>query len=86
MERREVDRLQVGQRSAHHRQLRVTVHGCPSVPGNVLDHRQHAAVEEPLANRIAEHRRQIGGGPGGTIADDRVGVRLRHVQHRGAID
>ena len=56
------------------------------MPGNVLDHRQHAAVEEPLANRIAEQRRQIGGRPGGTIADDRVGVGLRHVQHRGAID
>ena len=57
-----------------------------AVAGNVLDHRQHAAGDQPLGGGAAEQRDRLRVSPVGAVADHVVGAGDRHVEHRHAID
>ena len=57
-----------------------------AVPGNVLEDRQHAACEQPLAQRQAETRDPLRLDAIGAVADHRIGPGNRQVEHRKAID
>ena len=57
-----------------------------TVAGRMLDHRQHAALEQAFAGGPAEprnHRRIV---RVGAVADHGIGTHLRHVEHGQAID
>jgi hypothetical protein len=70
---------QVGQRQ-------VAVGARAAVAGDVLDHRGHAALGEALAPGEAERRHRVRPARERAVADDVVAARLRHVEHRRAID
>jgi len=57
-----------------------------AMPGDMLDDRQHTAAQEPLAEGAAEARHPRRRGAEGAVADHRVGVTHRQIEHRRAID
>ena len=58
----------------------------PPVPGNVLDDREHAALEQPLADRSGKLRDAARLGSIGPVADHRIRPGNRDVEHRKTID
>ena len=57
-----------------------------AVTGDMLDDGQHAALEQPLADRSAEPRDAPRLGAICSVADHRVGAGHRKIEHRQAID
>ena len=57
-----------------------------AMAGNVLDDRQHAALEQPLAHRSGKLRDATRLGSVGPVADHRIRPGNRQVEHRQAID
>ena len=53
--------------------------------GDVLDERQHAAAEQPVADRRAKLADDVRIIAERAVADDAVGLRCRHVEHRRAV-
>ena len=53
---------------------------------DVLEYRQHAALDQPLANRPGEARDPVGIAAIGAVADHRVGAGNRQIEHRQAVD
>ncbi len=65
----------------------MAVGGGPAVAGNVLEHRQDAALSSSPAAIAPRDRRDLARfGAIGPVADDRVGAGNRHVRERQAID
>ena len=62
-ERREIVPFQLLARRLDDRQVEVAVGGGAAMAGNVLDHRQHAAGEQPLGGGAAEQRDLSGVSP-----------------------
>ena len=57
----------------------------PTMTGNVLEDRQHAAVEQRLADHPSEAADAARIASIGPVTDDRVGARYRQVEHRVAV-
>ncbi len=57
-----------------------------AVARDVLEDRQHAAGEQPLAHRPAEASDAVGLGAIGAVADHRIGAGAGQVEHRQAVD
>jgi hypothetical protein len=83
--RREVMPLQVGQRGVDRRQFEVGIGKCPSMAGNVLHHRQHAARHQSFGGRPAKRRHGFRCLAVGTRPDDVAGAFDRHVEDRQAV-
>ncbi len=58
----------------------------PPMSGNVLDDREHAALEQPLAHRSGKPRDATRLGSVGPVADHRIRPGNRDVEHRQTID
>ena len=69
-----------------HRQRFVTVGKSPSVARDMLYHRQHAALLQSLGDGAPDEDGEVGRRPGGAVADDVMGARLRNVEDRRAVD
>ena len=54
--------------------------------GNMLDHRNHPALEVPRRGRHAKGRHDFGVVAESAVADDPVRVRPGDIQDRGAVD
>jgi hypothetical protein len=79
-ERLEIERFQLCAGRLHDRQGFVAVGAGAAVAGHVLDHRQHAAGEQPF-RRGPPERGHAGRAPAvGAVADDVVGAGHRHVE------
>ncbi len=57
-----------------------------AMPGDVLDDRQHAAAKETLAEGAGEPRHPRRIVAKGAVADHRVGLAYRQIEHRGGVD
>ena len=68
------------------RQAEVAVEGGAAMAGNVLHHRQDPAGEQPVRHRASDRRDLVRIVAVGAVADDRVGLVPRHVEHRRTID
>jgi len=84
--RREVGNIQFGPSDGHSRQCVVGIHLCATMAGNVLDHRQHTALDQPLAGDFTQSRDLGRVCRIGAVADHGIGARLGHVEHGQAID
>ena len=85
-ERREIGRFERVPVGIDHRQPLVAVHRRAAVTGQMLEHRQHAAVHQPGRDRAGERRDLIGRVAIGAVADHCVGARDRNIGERQAID
>jgi hypothetical protein len=85
-ERREIDGFERVAAGVDHGQADMAVGAGAAVAGDMLDHRQHAAVDQPVGHRPAEQGDRGGVGGEGPVADDVVGAGRRHVEHRRAVD
>ena len=56
-----------------------------AVTGQMLEHRQHAALAEPVGNRAGDRRNLVGALAIGAIPDHRIGAGDRHIGERQAI-
>ena len=55
-----------------------------AVTGDVLDDRQHSALEQPFADRSAKTGDAVGLASIGPVTDHRIGARDRKIEHRQA--
>ncbi len=81
-----IGRLQSGAVGVHHRQLQVAVGGGAAVAGDVLEHRQHAAVGEARGDGSGDRGDLFRRLAIGAVADHGVGAADRHVGKRQAVD
>ena len=75
----------VARSAVDHRQPLMAVGRRAAVAGQVLEHRQHAALQETVRNRSGNGRDLRGRVAIGAVADHRVGTRDRHIGERQAI-
>ena len=85
LERRKIGPHQLIPRRINGRQTAMGIRGRPTVTGNVLEDRQHAAVRQSVGNRPRDGRHLGRLGSVGAIADHRIRPGHRHVGERQAI-
>ena len=85
-ERREIGGVEFLASRFNHRQSLVAVHRRPAVAGQMLQHRQHAAIHQPRGDRAGKRGHLVGRIAIGTVTDDCVGAGHRHIGERQTVD
>ena len=84
--RREIPRLELGERRVNPRQFEMAVGARPAMTGQMLDDRQHASGEKSLGHGATEARHHPRLASIGAIADDGMAAGRRYVENGGAVD
>jgi len=86
MKRRKIGARQFVDLGLYHRTRVMAVDPSTPMAGDVLDDRQYAALEQPLANRSGKFRDASRLGSVSAVADHRIRPGNRDVEHRQTID